>query len=254
MRKNYYIITGTTRGIGESIARQLMSPENVIVCLSRNNNPILSTEAMTKGIELIECAVDLAEPGKIPKAVHNAFRRINDEDVAEITLINNAGTIHPIRKVGGGEASEQIVRAVAVNLTAAMIVTDVFLRETKGWEQPRRIVNLSTGASMRPVEGWSAYCSAKAGLRMFSQCLALEQKSAPNPVKVMAFAPGVVDTEMQSEIRNAKETQFPELDKFKDYKSSGKLLKPRLVAEKLLGLINAPEFGEILEVDVRDHL
>src|SRR5690606_15700892 len=61
------------------------------------------------------------------------------------------------------------------------------------------IVNLSSGAAHRPMEGWSAYCAGKAGLAMVTQSLALEYGA--RGIRAFGFAPGVVDTDMQGEIR-----------------------------------------------------
>ncbi|MEM7039189.1 MAG: SDR family NAD(P)-dependent oxidoreductase, partial [Bacteroidota bacterium] len=209
MKKNYYIITGTSRGIGEAIAKALMSPENAVYCISRNPNPALSVEAHVKGWNHKDFALDLHEVSRIGDRVREIFRDIFPEDVNEIILINNAGIIHPIREIGSAEADERIFRNVNVNLTAAMIVTDAFIRETRDFGCPRKIVNLTSGAARRTIHGWSAYCAAKAGLEHFSHCIVDEQRDKPNGVKVMAFSPGVVDTEMQQEIRHADEQSFP---------------------------------------------
>jgi NAD(P)-dependent dehydrogenase (short-subunit alcohol dehydrogenase family) len=61
------------------------------------------------------------------------------------------------------------------------------------------VINVSSGAAHRPLQGWSAYCSAKAGLAMLTAALALE--TAQLGVRVFGLAPGVVDTEMQVTIR-----------------------------------------------------
>src|SRR4051812_34002453 len=61
------------------------------------------------------------------------------------------------------------------------------------------IINVSSGAAHRPLEGWSGYCCAKAGLAMLTAALALE--TAPSGVRVFGLAPGAVDTETQVTIR-----------------------------------------------------
>ncbi len=254
MKKRYYIITGTSRGIGEALARRLLRPENALICISRTKNPILHSEANAKNLDLKDIELDLADTSRVSEAMRNIFRRIRPEEVEEITLINNAGTIHPIRMVGESEASDGIVNNLTVNLTAAVQITDHFVRVTDTWPCPRKVVNMSTGAATRAVHGWSAYCSAKAGLRMYAQCLTLEQDDRANPVKIVSFSPGVVNTEMQAEIRDSDPNSFPELRKFKDYESQGQLLDPYTVAKKLIEFMNSPDFGNELEVDVRDML
>jgi benzil reductase ((S)-benzoin forming) len=244
MKRKYYIITGTSRGIGEAFAKLVLSPENVLFCISRNQNPKLSVEAHVKELPIRDIAFDLNDTGRINEMMRDIFRAIDPEDVAEIILINNAGSIHPIRLIGEAEASEKIVRCVNVNLTSAMLITDRFIRETETWTVPRKVVNLSTGAASHTVAGWSAYCAAKAGLEMFVRCLVDEQKLSPNPAKVVSFAPGVVNTEMQQEIRNAKLENFPELARFVDMKEKGSLLEPMFVAERILNLLGRPNFGQ----------
>jgi benzil reductase ((S)-benzoin forming) len=191
-----------------------------------------------------DIAFDLNDTGRISEMMRDIFRAIDPEDVAEIILINNAGSIHPIRLIGDQEASEKIVRCINVNLTSTMLITDRFIRETETWTVPRKVVNLSSGAASHTVEGWSAYCAAKAGLEMFARCLVDEQKKHSNPAKVVSFAPGVVNTEMQQEIRNAKVENFPELARFVDMKEKGRLLEPQFVAEQIMALLDKPAFGQ----------
>jgi 3-oxoacyl-[acyl-carrier protein] reductase len=61
------------------------------------------------------------------------------------------------------------------------------------------IVNISSGAAERPLEGWSAYCAAKAGLAMLTRSLGLE--CGGRGVNAYGLRPGVVDTAMQVTIR-----------------------------------------------------
>ena len=61
------------------------------------------------------------------------------------------------------------------------------------------IVNVSSGAALRPLEGWSAYCAGKAGMAMLTQAIKLEE--AANGIRVFGFQPGTTDTDMQVLIR-----------------------------------------------------
>jgi benzil reductase ((S)-benzoin forming) len=252
MKRDYYIITGTSRGIGEALAHHLLGPENVLYCISRNQNPGLTTEAYVKKLAINDIALDLTHYHRIPDVMRDVFRDIDPESVGSITLINNAGVIHPIRRIGESDATERIARNVSVNLTAAMLVTDLFLRETSEFDCPRKVAFITTGAARRIVKGWSAYCAAKAGLEMYVRVLAEEQADEEKPVLLMAFSPGVVDTDMQAEIRNADPNDFPELEKFKQYKENGQLLDADFVALTIVELIKSPEFGKELMVSIKD--
>lgn len=252
MKKNVYIITGTSRGIGEAIARKLLSEGNVLYCISRNSNPRLAVEARVKGWTFHDLQLDLIQTNEISALMRSIFRAVHEEDTAQIVLINNAGVINPIREIGANERDEAVIRNVTVNLTAAMLVTDAFVRETEGWTCPRKVLNMSTGAARRPIAGWSAYCASKAGLEMYAHSLVLEQSTQPNPVKVVSFSPGVVDTEMQQEIRHANPNEFPELNKFVNYKKEGMLLNPEAVATTIIEVIGQDNFGEETLVSIRD--
>lgn len=252
MKRDYYIVTGTSRGIGEALAKQLLGPDKVLVCISRNQNPRLGVEAYIKKWDHKDIALDLTQHDRIAETLRDVFREIDPDHVASITLINNAGIIHPIRRVGDSDAAAKISRSVGVNLTAAMIMTDAFIHETVDLAVPRKVVFLTTGAARRIVKGWSAYSAGKAGLEMYVKVLAEEQEDAVNPVQLMAFSPGVVDTEMQAEIRNASPEEFPELEKFKGYKEKGQLLNADEVAATLLDLLKSPDFGKELMVSIKD--
>lgn len=252
MKQNVYIITGTSRGIGEAVARSLIGPENHLICISRTQNPRLEMEAQFKNGSLDDLVLDLNNVYEIKELMREICRNISPEEVNRLVLINNAGIIHPIRSVGGKENADRIIRNIHVNLVAAMLVTENFMANTRDWNLDKRVVNLLTGAARRPVMGWSAYCSAKAGLDMFTQCLALETKDDPYPVKVVGFTPGVVDTEMQAEIRSVDQAEFAELSKFIEYKEQGKLADPETVATKLVALMESDQFGQQLMVDARE--
>src|SRR5262249_46966523 len=61
------------------------------------------------------------------------------------------------------------------------------------------IINVSSGAAYRPLEGWSAYCAAKAGLAMLTRSIKLETEG--RGIRIFGFSPGTLDTEMQVKIR-----------------------------------------------------
>ena len=116
---------------------------------------------------------------------------------APTILVNNAGQIAPIGRLVDIEPHEWAA-VINVNLvgaaTAARAVLLHMLKEGRG-----TIVNISSGAAHRAMEGWSAYCASKAGLAMLTKSLALEY--GPVGIRVFGFAPGIVDTEMQASIR-----------------------------------------------------
>jgi benzil reductase ((S)-benzoin forming) len=130
-----------------------------------------------------------------------------------------------------------------------------FIRTYRESPGEKLIINVSSGAGKSPVDGWSGYCASKAALDMLSQVAhtELQQKGLSDHFKVYALAPGVVDTEMQGEIRQSSKKNFSKLDKFINYKREGALDDTSHTAEKFMELINnSDRFTEVLQ-DVRHY-
>ena len=104
-----------------------------------------------------------------------------------------------------------------------------------GGELQSRISAISSGASLRPVESWSAYCVSKAGLDMWVRCIALEQQD--KNISAISVAPGVVDTDMQSQIRAADPELFPDHSKFVALHTERVLSSSKDVARQLVPLL-----------------
>jgi benzil reductase ((S)-benzoin forming) len=166
-----------------------------------------------------------------------------------VYLINNAGIVQPIAPVERCGA-EDMTRHVQLNLIAPMVLTSAFIRHTTAVEGDKAVLNISSGAGRNPYEGWSSYCSSKAGLDMFTRCMGVEQQKHLNPVRVLSIAPGVVDTPMQQVIRDTDPEDFTHLGRFIELKNSGQLVSPDDAAAKLLRAMFDLSFtsGSILDV------
>lgn len=131
-----------------------------------------------------------------------------------------------------------------------MILTDAFVKAYAAESGEKLIVNISSGAAHKPLPGWGEYCTSKAGLAMFSKVAADDLKS--QGFRVFSLAPGIVDTEMQSEIRQADQEDFPALDRFMSYKKEGLLSSTVEVAEKIFHMVtHSEQFTEVIQ-DVRN--
>jgi benzil reductase ((S)-benzoin forming) len=168
------------------------------------------------------------------------------------TLINNAGMVDPIGLIGSVR-SEEMTKAIAVNLTAPMIMSNAFISKLKDFPGPKRIINISSGAGRNAYEGWGTYCATKAGLDHFSRVVALEQEKAKHSVEIVSIAPGIIDTGMQEAIRASNEAAFPLLERFIDYKEQGLLSSPEQTARKLISFIENEDLNEVGPiVDIRN--
>ncbi|GMQ29190.1 SDR family NAD(P)-dependent oxidoreductase [Algoriphagus confluentis] len=238
--KTLLILTGHSKGLGKAIFDRFLNLEgNHVVAISRTPLDISRENVTQISLDLSDLsALEAQLPAFFPKASFDRY-----------ILINNAGWIGEIKPVGKLH-SKGIQRAMNLNLLAPLMITNGFVKAYRDSAGEKVIVNISSGAAHKPLFGWSAYCSSKAGLAMFSKVAHEELKDSG--FRVYSLAPGIVDTEMQAEIRGAQSDDFPALERFVDYKASQKLSAPREVAEKILRLVECPEeFGEVIQ-DVRN--
>lgn len=245
---NYYIITGASRGLGQSLAIRLMNQENFLICLSRTKSDKLIKLAREKDIGFSYYTCDLSQENEIEVTLKSIEKDIDFSKANKIILINNAGLIEPIKTIGNAE-SKMISMNISVNLIAPMLLTNWIVKRVIKQGKENIIVNVSSGASNRPMHGWSTYCSSKAGLDMFTKTVGIELAKTGDQCKIISFSPGIMDTEMQGEIRNADEEDFATLKTFIEYKEKNLLRTPDYVAQKLIELLEKPlQNGEVYDI------
>src|SRR5699024_10024585 len=98
-------------------------------------------------------------------------------------------------------------------------------------------VHITSGAASNPINGRSAYCSSKAGLTMYTQTIALEERQVDAGNKMIAVDPGIMDTSMQETIRAQSAKSFKDVERFRQYKEKNKLQNPANVAGILVDLL-----------------
>lgn len=240
MKKSLLILTGHSKGLGKAILERFLSEANFqIVAVSRSGLDIQNEN-------LIQIGLDLSDLDGMEASLSDIFPTAEFD---RVILVNNAGWIGEVKPVGKLDPKE-IRRAMNLNLLAPMIFTDAFVKKYASLTCEKVICNISSGAAHKPTSGWAEYCSSKAGLAMFSKVAA--EDLGEKGFRVFAVAPGIVDTSMQAEIRTAGEADFPALERFRMYKSEGKLTSTDLVAEKLFYLLSHPAlFPDVIQ-DVRD--
>lgn len=240
---HYIIITGVSRGIGEAICKQFAKPGFSIIGVSRTDNRDLETYMLSHGARFKLAQIDLSKTTEAEDWEHELFASLELGINDSITLYNNAGVLGPVKHIENAPYAS-IAKNFNVNLIAPIQLTSAFLRQTADFTGEKRIINISSGAALHAYDGWSCYCSSKAGLNMFTQAIGLEQKSAKHPAKITAIAPGIIDTAMQDEIRASNQSDFGMVHKFSELKESGSLVAPDAVAEKLAQLATGSIFND----------
>lgn len=234
----YAIVTGASRGLGEAVAQQLIEKNVNIISVSRSENERLKTWAEERKVGYHHVSCDLSDLRQLEEGLEEIVRIAFHEETHYIYVINNAGVIEPIDTVGQFEPSA-VQKHIQVNLTAPILLINRCLKEAEQKDIKASIINITSGAAERSVHGWSTYSSTKAAINRFTQTLALEQEGKGHII--IAFSPGVMDTDMQSEIRSSSEESFADVEKFREMKEKGSLRSPDEVASVLMDLINQPK-------------
>jgi NAD(P)-dependent dehydrogenase (short-subunit alcohol dehydrogenase family) len=133
-----------------------------------------------------------------------------------------------------------------------MLLTGAFLRGTAGWKAPRKVLNISSGLGRKAMASQAPYCAAKAGMDHFTRCVALEEAQQPNGARICSLAPGVIDTDMQVELRSADPARFADQATFAGLKEKGMLSSPQDAAAKVIAFLNRADYGSNPVADVRD--
>ncbi len=251
MTQHLYILTGASRGMGAAMAAQLIQPGNSLLCISRAANDELAAAAAKAGVALEQWQQDLAQGAQAAKRLHDWLAAKQAAGFASATLINNAGMIPAINPLSEADL-DGLAQALRVGLEAPMQLTAAFLNATASWRGPRKVLNISSGLGRRAMASQSGYCAAKAGMDHFTRCLALEEALKPNGAKVCSLAPGVIDTDMQVQLRSADDSAFPDRASFAGLKANGQLTSPAEAASRVLGYLARADFGANPVGDVRD--
>jgi NAD(P)-dependent dehydrogenase (short-subunit alcohol dehydrogenase family) len=250
-RPALYIVTGSSRGLGAALVGQLLQPGHLVLGIARGDNPALQARADAAGLALTQWRADLADPQPVAERLAAWLSGFDGRAVAGATLINNAGVI------GLPAAVDQVplatlTLALRAGLEAPLLLTGAFLAASRGWTGPRRVLNISSGLGRRAMAGSAAYCAAKAGMDHFSRAVALEQAADPDGARIVSMAPGVIDTDMQAELRGADERAFPERSRFAAFHAQGQLVSADDCARALLARLHRADFGTEVVADIRE--
>jgi len=238
------IVTGHTRGLGAALAEQLLARNVAVLGLSRSRHPTLSTRFPT---QLEEIELELAEPARVAHWIATGALRSFVSGAQTVVLFNNAGMVQPIGPIEGQDAAA-IASAVSLNVATPLTLASA-LASAAADASDRRIVHISSGAARNAYAGWSIYCATKAALDHHARAVSLDANRA---LRICSLAPGVIDTNMQAEIRGSGEAQFPMRAKFEDLKRNGQLWSPEQCAAQVLDYALGDAFGQTPVADIRE--
>ena len=181
------LVTGGNRGIGLATVRALAEAGATVHFTARTAANLAAAQRDLGEIRATGHHANLTDRIAMTTLIDQGF------DI----LVNNAAVITPIGRILDISA-EDWAASIDINLTSAFHATQRALAHMVA-QGGGTIVNISSGAAHRPQEGWSAYCTGKAGLAMLTRSIHLEYGT--QGIRIFGFAPGVVDTDMQVAIR-----------------------------------------------------
>lgn len=224
---NFALVTGTSSGIGAAVAKELLKRGWTVVGVARRQAKF--------GERYQHLALDLSDAAAAATIEKQVGARLGAETWQRVGLVNNAA-VGLAGRVQGLDANE-LARSFVLNTVMPLWLMGFVIKRSKA---PVRVVNLSSGAAVRPFPGLAAYCAAKAGLHMAGASVAAED--APN-LHILSYQPGVVDTEMQVATRSKSLEEFPWGTTFRQYHAEGRLVSPDRPAAEIVEFLEA-EGGE----------
>ena len=228
----YFIITGSSRGIGEALVEKLLLPNHHLICVSKQKNINLIEQAKSNDVSLNYIEFDLNNVHMIDELMKSIVNIIDESRIQAIYLINNAAVVKPV-EYSNQSVPEELITHMNINLTAPILLTSCFMKYTNHLKVDKRIMNISSGLSFNLKARLSCYSTSKAGLETFTKSIGLEQ----NDVKIMAIRPGAVDTQMYKDSSITEEIAH-----------KVKLASPSYAADRILTyLLDRFEHGKVVK-------
>jgi NAD(P)-dependent dehydrogenase (short-subunit alcohol dehydrogenase family) len=247
MKTHLTILTGASRGLGRGLAELLLQPGQHLLTISRTPCDLVAPP----GAEHVAWSQDLADSVSAAARLESWLATQVPAQLASATIIHNAGVLSRLAPLAANGALE-LAQALRVDLEAPMLLTAAFLRATGDWPLPRQVLLISSGLGRFALPGSASYCAAKAGMDHLARALALEEAERPNGARIVSLAPGVIDTEMQAQLRDADPALFSARQRFLDMQAGGQLLAPREAARRVLAYLARTDFGANPVADTRE--
>lgn len=237
------IVTGASRGFGRTISRglsRLVKPGSVLVLVARSGGDLralqaelVESEAGRAGLQVrcVEADLQLTEG---LESVVKASQEVASDLIEHVLLFNNAGSLGDVSRYTKTFTNmDEVNSYLSLNVSSFLCLTAQVLQAFPKRPGLRRtVVNISSLCAVKPFCSWVLYCTGKAARDMMFKVLAEEEPD----LRVLSYAPGPVDTEMQVEARS-KTADVLVKKLFTDLFAQGELLTCEESCAKLMKLL-----------------
>lgn len=229
MARRLAIVSGGSRGLGAALCEAWQRRGWQVLELSRS-----APHAYSKRL-------DLGDPPSAAATLADALQPLAAKAWDEIAIVSNAALLTPIGPVAE-QARGEVMANLAINVTGGVLLMAEAVQQFQPHAARKTLVNISSGAALKAMAGWSLYCASKAALEHYVRSLAVEQALQPHPLLAINFDPGVMDTGMQAAIRASNANDFPDHARFVERHRAGELRPPAVVAEAVVRLVASNAF------------
>lgn len=216
------VLTGATGGLGQCLLYEICKLEDIeLLCTYRNEEKFQKI--------CINVKKDVKKYKTFYNDNYNTFCELISPNTNEVVIILNAFSIIPIKPIGEFETKE-IDTMIDGNIKQIVHLLNKVVHFCDEKNKDLKIINLDSGASDFSLTGWGNYCAAKSYINAFLGVLALEKYN----YKIVSVDPGIMDTDMQYQIRNASPLIFNKSEEFRNFKKNGILKRPQDIAQCII--------------------
>ncbi|XP_033502079.1 sepiapterin reductase a [Epinephelus lanceolatus] len=252
------IITGASRGFGQTVAREmsrLVKPGSVLVLTARSGDELRAlqaelaeTEAGRAGL-VVKCVV--ADVGQMEglEGIVRAAKEAFSEDIDHVILVNNAASLGDVSRYAKSFTDmAEVDSYLSLNVSSSLCLTASVVQAFPQRPGLRRtVINITSLCALQPFRSWVLYCTGKAAREMMFRVLAEEEPD----LRVLSYSPGPLDTAMQMVARS--KTADPNLRKsFSDMYAHGQLLTCEASCAKLMKLLLEDNYTSGAHIDIYD--